>query len=185
MGCALKMLNKNSEEQKTQIEKRFLILGLDGAGKTSILNRLVKKDTIETEPTIGLNIEQITHKNYLVTFWDLGGAAAVLWKHYYNSTDAIIFVVDSTDRDRIDLAREELVGAASDPELAECPLLVLGNKKDKEGAMALDDLNIMLEFDKIPTKQKFLELCSAKENQGIFEGLEKVVDVLIKKSPGS
>eukprot|EP00826_Nyctotherus_ovalis_P014967 TRINITY_DN14219_c0_g1_i10.p1 TRINITY_DN14219_c0_g1~~TRINITY_DN14219_c0_g1_i10.p1 ORF type:complete len:128 (+),score=37.01 TRINITY_DN14219_c0_g1_i10:252-635(+) len=124
-------------------------------------------------------------KNYQVTFWDLGGAATILWKHYYHNTDAIIFVVDSTDRERIDIAREELVNAAADEELTECPLLVFGNKQDKDGAMSMDDLNMMLEFDKVPSKHKFLELCSALNNKGIEEGLEKIVDVLIKKSPGS
>ena len=183
MGCALKALNNGSEEEKTQIEKRFLILGLDGAGKTSILNRLTKKDFTEPEPTVGLNVEQIVHRNYAVTFWDLGGAATLLWKHYYHSTDAVIFVVDSTDRDRIDTAREELINAISDTDLTECPLLVYGNKQDKEGAMSIDDLTMTLEFDKLRSKNKFLEPCSAAKNEGIFEGLEKIVDVLIKKSP--
>eukprot|EP00826_Nyctotherus_ovalis_P012741 TRINITY_DN13394_c0_g1_i3.p1 TRINITY_DN13394_c0_g1~~TRINITY_DN13394_c0_g1_i3.p1 ORF type:complete len:185 (-),score=37.22 TRINITY_DN13394_c0_g1_i3:54-608(-) len=184
MGCALKALG-SGDNQRTQIEKRFLIIGLDGAGKTSILRRLTKKDSIDTEPTVGLSVEQIVHRNCVLTFWDLAGAATFLWKHYYHNTDAIVFVVDSTDLERIDMVKEELVNAVMDSDLTECPLLVYGNKQDKEGAMGLDELSAALEFDKVPCKHKFIALCSAATNEGIFEGLEKVAEVLIKITPGA
>lgn len=183
MGCALKILKSNQEEQKQTLEKRFLILGLDGAGKTSILNRLAKKEFEMTVPTVGLNVESITYRNFVIALWDLGGAATMLWKHYYQNTDAIIFVVDSTDRQRIDLARDELINVLADPDLAESPLLVFANKQDKENAMNAEDLNIGIEFDKLAKKHKFLEPCSAVKNEGIFTGLDKIIDVLSRTTP--
>ena len=185
MGCALKVLGAGPDSQRTQIEKRFIIIGLDGAGKTSILRRLTKKDSIDTEPTVGLSVEQIVHQNCVLTFWDLAGAATFLWKHYYHNTNAIVFVVDSTDHDRIDLAKDELANAVLDSDLSGCPLLVYGNKQDKEGAMNAEELAEVLEFDKLPSTHKFLVLCSAATSEGIFEGLEKIAEVLIKLTPGS
>ena len=183
MGCALKMLKSNSEDAKPQLEKRFLILGLDNAGKTSILNQLAKKGAEQTAPTVGLNVEQIVYKNFALALWDLGGAATILWKHYYQNTDGVIFVVDSSDRERMDTAREELINVLADPDLAECPLLVYANKQDREGAMTVEDLSIEIEFDKLARKYKFLEGCSAMKNEGIWQGVDKVIEVLLKTTP--
>ena len=184
MGCDIKMFRKGeSGDQKTQLEKRFLILGLDGAGKTSILNRLANRDFVATVPTVGLNVEQIVYKNMSIAFWDLGGAATLLWKHYYQNTDAIIFVIDSTDRERIDSAREEMLNMLKDADLTNCPLLVYANKQDKEGAINIDELSISLEFDKFNKKHKFLEPCSALKNEGIWTALDKIIEILVKTTP--
>ncbi len=183
MGCALKALKSGQGDSKSSLEKRFLILGLDNAGKTSILNRLAKKDQQTTVPTVGLNVEQITYRNFTVALWDLGGAATMLWKHYYQNTDAVIFVVDSSDRARVETVREELINVLSDPDLAEAPLLVYANKQDKEGAMGVEDLSIAIEFDKLAKKHKFLEGCSAVKNEGILQGLDKIIEVLLRTTP--
>ena len=80
------------------IEKRILILGLDNAGKTSILSAYQEQshDT-QRVPTIGLSIEEVYVKDYKLTFWDVGGQATKLWKHYFDSVDGLVFVIDSTD----------------------------------------------------------------------------------------
>ncbi len=184
MGCALDALRKKEAgDQKSQMEKRFLILGLDGAGKTAILNRLSKRDFITTIPTVGLNVEQIVYRNMSIALWDLGGAATLMWKHYYQNTDAVIFVVDSTDRARMDNVREELLGLLKDADLTNCPLLVYANKQDRDQAMSVDEMSICLEFDKLSKKHKFLEGCSAMKNEGIWQGLDKVIEVLIRTTP--
>jgi ADP-ribosylation factor protein 6 len=90
------------------IEKRILLLGLDNAGKSSLLNHIKTKEFKDTTPTIGLNIENITYKRYDITFWDVGGQATKLWKHYFDSIDTIIFVIDSADKERIMFARDEI-----------------------------------------------------------------------------
>ena len=81
-------------------EMRILILGLDGAGKTTILYRLQAGEVVTTIPTIGFNVETVTYKNLKFQVWDLGGQTSIrpYWRCYYTNTDAIIYVVDSADR---------------------------------------------------------------------------------------
>ena len=91
-------------------EMRILMVGLDAAGKTTILYKLKLGEVVTTIPTIGFNVETVDYKNISFTVWDVGGQDKIrlLWRHYYQNTQGLIFVVDSNDRDRIDDAREEL-----------------------------------------------------------------------------
>ena len=90
-------------------ERRILMVGLDAAGKTTILYKLKLGEVVTTIPTIGFNVEQVDYKNISFTVWDVGGQDKIrpLWRHYYQNTEGLIFVVDSNDKDRIDAAREE------------------------------------------------------------------------------
>jgi small GTP-binding protein len=89
---------------------RILMVGLDAAGKTTILYKLQLNETITTIPTIGFQVEHVIYKNLDFTVWDVGGQDKIrpLWRHYYQNTQGLIFVVDSNDRDRIEDAKEEL-----------------------------------------------------------------------------
>lgn len=91
-----------------QREMRILILGLDGAGKTTILYQLQVGEVVSTIPTIGFNVEQVTYKNLKFQVWDLGGQTSIrpYWRCYYSNTDAIIYVVDSADKDRIGISKQ-------------------------------------------------------------------------------
>merc|ERR1719476_706264 len=91
-------------------EMRILMVGLDAAGKTTILYRLKLGEVMTTIPTVGFNVEQVEYKNISFTVWDIGGQDKIrkLWRHYYRGTHGAIFVVDSSDRDRIEDARDEL-----------------------------------------------------------------------------
>ncbi|CAH8561384.1 unnamed protein product [Schistosoma bovis] len=91
-------------------ERRILILGLDGAGKTTILYRLQVGEVVTTIPTIGFNVETVVHKNLKFQVWDLGGQTSIrpYWRCYYANTDAIIYVVDSMDKDRVGISKQEL-----------------------------------------------------------------------------
>lgn len=84
---------------------------MDGAGKTTILYRLQVGEVVTTIPTIGFNVEQVTYKNLKFQVWDLGGQTSIrpYWRCYYSNTDAIIYVVDSADRDRIGISKDELL----------------------------------------------------------------------------
>jgi ADP-ribosylation factor protein 1 len=84
-------------------EKRILMLGLDAAGKTTVLYRLNLGEAIQTVPTIGFNVERVQYKNIEFTMWDVGGQERIrsLWKHYYTGTEGLIFEVDSNDRARV------------------------------------------------------------------------------------
>merc|ERR1712151_158705 len=85
-------------------EMRILMVGLDAAGKTTILYKLKLGEIVTTIPTIGFNVETVEYKNISFTVWDVGGQDKIrpLWRHYYQNTQGVIFVVDSNDRERID-----------------------------------------------------------------------------------
>ena len=107
------------------------MLGLDTAGKTTILYKLKLGENVSTVPTIGFNVETVEYKNINFTVWDVGGQDKIrpLWRHYYINAKALIFVVDSSDRDRINEAKEELHRLMHDEELKDAILLVFANKQ--------------------------------------------------------
>ena len=88
-------------------EKRILMVGLDAAGKTTILYKLKLGEVVTTIPTIGFNVETVEYKNISFTVWDVGGQDKIrpLWRHYYQNTNGLIFVVDSNDKERIDAGK--------------------------------------------------------------------------------
>ena len=139
-------------------DAKVLMLGLDAAGKTTILYQLKLGLTVETIPTMGFVYESIQHKNFKLNVWDVAGQDSLrsLWKHYYQNTKAVIFVVDSSDRKRIGLAKDELHKIVSDEELKDASLLLLSNKSDLK-VMTGEEVSGFLEFDKIknPKSAKF------------------------------
>ena len=80
----------------------------------------------------GFNVETVEYKNIQFTVWDVGGQDKIrpLWRHYFQNTQGIIFVVDSNDRDRVVEAREELQRMLNEDELRDALLLVFANKQD-------------------------------------------------------
>merc|ERR1712134_23258 len=92
-------------------QMRILMVGLDAAGKTTILYKLKLGEIVTTIPTIGFNVETVEYKNICFTVWDVGGQDKIrpLWRHYFQNTQGLIFVVDSNDRERITEAQEELM----------------------------------------------------------------------------
>ena len=124
----LKMIDSLSSSSPTKI----LILGLDGAGKTTIMYKLKLNETVMSVPTIGFNMEQLQYKNLKFNCWDIGGQSKIrsLWKHYYENTDCVIFVLDASDEERLELAKETIFGLIREDELKNCPVLVFANKMD-------------------------------------------------------
>lgn len=118
------------------------MLGLDNAGKTTILYKLKLGKTLKTVPTVGFNVETVKHKNVSFAVWDCGGQERIrpLWRHYFTGTNALIYVVDSSDVDRLDESRKELLRVINDKELANCLLVVLANKQDAPGAVKPKEL---------------------------------------------
>ncbi len=110
---------------------RILMVGLDAAGKTTILYKLKLGENVTTIPTIGFNVETVEYKNINFVVWDVGGQDRIrpLWRHYFIHTQAVIFVVDSNDRDRVMEARDELHRMLSEDELKDAALLVFANKQ--------------------------------------------------------
>lgn len=107
------------------------MVGLDAAGKTTILYKLKLGEIVTTIPTIGFNVETVEYKNINFTVWDVGGQDKIrpLWRHYFQNTQGLIFVVDSNDRDRAAEARDELHRMLNEDELRDAVLLVFANKQ--------------------------------------------------------
>ena len=135
-------------------DARILMIGLDAAGKTSILYQLKMAELVKTIPTIGFNVEMLDYKGLKLTIWDVGGQdkIRILWKHYYQNTDGIIFVVDSNDKERLEKVRETLALCLIEEELKDAALLIFANKQDLNGAVSPNELTEILEMGKINNK---------------------------------
>merc|ERR1711971_263140 len=119
-------------------EMRILMVGLDAAGKTTIVYKLKLGEVLNSIPTIGFNVETVEFKNIKFKVWDVGGQDKIrtLWRHYYPNTQGLIFVVDSSDRARVDLAREELHKMLAEEDLKDAVVLVFANKQDLPNALS-------------------------------------------------
>ena len=111
-------------------ETKILMLGLDGAGKTTIMYKYKPNQVSHTIPTIGFNVETIQIYNVNMTMWDIGGQNKIreLWKHYYQGTDCLIWVVDASDKERLSEMKEELYSVLNEPELQKCTILIFANR---------------------------------------------------------
>ncbi|KAL9955317.1 hypothetical protein ACROYT_G036624 [Oculina patagonica] len=163
-----------------QKELRILILGLDGAGKTTILYRLQVGEVVTTIPTIGFNVETVTYKNLKFQVWDLGGQTSIrpYWRCYYSNTDAIIYVVDSMDRERIGISKQELIAMLEEDELKKAILVVFANKQDIEGAMSASEVSNALGLSALKSRTWSIFKTSATKGEGLDEAMEWLVDSL-------
>jgi len=163
---------------------RILMVGLDAAGKTTILYKLKLGEVVTTIPTIGFNVETVEYKNISFTVWDVGGQDKIrpLWRHYYQNTQGIIFVVDSNDRERAEDAREELHRMLNEPELSEAVLLVFANKQDLPKAMKPADVAERLGLSSLRTRVWHIQGCCATTGDGLYEGLDWLSDTLAKRN---
>ncbi|EEH06913.1 ADP-ribosylation factor [Histoplasma capsulatum var. duboisii H88] len=154
-------------------EMRLLMLGLDAAGKTTILYKLKLNQDVTTIPTVGFNVESVTYKNVKFNVWDVGGQDKIrpLWRHYFSGTQGLIFVIDSNDRARIDEARQELHRIILDREMKEALLLVFANKQDIPGAMTPQEVTDKLQLTQLKDKVWFVVPSCATTGEGLFEGL--------------
>ena len=150
------------------------MVGLDSAGKTTILYQLKMGVTVKTVPTIGFNVETLDYKGLNFTVWDVGGQDKIrdLWKHYYQNTDGLIFVVDSNDRDRIEDAAKELKKMLAEEELKDCAVLVMANKQDLNGALTPNEVTEKLGMSQLKGIMWLVQGTSAITGEGLREGLD-------------
>ncbi|TPX72743.1 hypothetical protein SpCBS45565_g00176 [Spizellomyces sp. 'palustris'] len=132
----LTVLKKLKQKEK---EIRILMLGLDNAGKTTILKRINGEDISTISPTLGFNIKTLVHNDYKLNIWDVGGQKSIrsYWRNYFEQTDGLVWVVDSADRpDRLEDCRRELKSLLLEERLAGASLLIFANKQDLSGALS-------------------------------------------------
>ncbi|KAF2276833.1 ADP-ribosylation factor [Westerdykella ornata] len=159
-------------------EMRILMLGLDNAGKTTIVKKIMNEDVHSVSPTLGFIIKTIEYDGYKLNIWDVGGQKTLrtYWKNYFEKTDTLVWVVDATDRERIDDCRQELAGLLLEERLAGASLLVFKNKSDVPGAMTEDEVRKGLQLDAIKTHKWTIMACSAMTGMNLHEGLRWVVE---------
>ncbi|KAH8791711.1 ADP-ribosylation factor family-domain-containing protein [Hyaloscypha finlandica] len=158
-------------------EMRILMLGLDNAGKTTIVKKIMGEDVNTVSPTLGFIIKTIDYGGYKLNIWDVGGQKTLrsYWRNYFEKTDALIWVVDATDRLRIDDCREELHGLLQEERLSGASLLVFANKTDVTGCMDKAEIQDGLQLNAIKTHKWHIIRCSAITGANLKEGLEWVV----------
>jgi len=168
--------------QSLQKDTCVLILGLDNAGKTAALYALKLGEPMPyTIPTIGFNIEQIDIGNLSIKTWDLGGQTKLreLWPHYYEQSNGVVFVIDSNDRDRLPIVKEELHALLSHKDLSSKPLLILANKQDLPNAARRDELIDFLELNTVTWLIWHVVECTATKNERVKVGFEWLTSTLI------
>merc|ERR1712060_493993 len=115
MGLLQLLRNLKKDDQ----EYRILMLGLDNSGKTTALKQLAGEDVTHITPTQGFNIKSVQKSGFKLNVWDIGGQKHIrpYWKNYYQNTDAIVYMIDSSDERRVDEAAEELDTLLEEEEL--------------------------------------------------------------------
>ncbi|KAI9703512.1 MAG: hypothetical protein M1820_005816 [Bogoriella megaspora] len=154
--------------------------GTDNAGKTTLLYRLKIGEVVTTIPTIGFNVESVTYKNLNFNVWDLGGQTSIrpYWRCYYANTAAVIFVIDSTDLDRLSTASDELSAMLSEEELRDAALLVFANKQDQPGAKGAGEISEALKLGELRDRNWSIVACSAVDGRGVGEGMDWLVQTV-------
>lgn len=155
-------------------EARFVMVGLDAAGKTTILYKLKLGEVVMTIPTIGFNVESIEYKNLTLTVWDIGGQDKIrpLWRHYYSDTQGVIFVVDSNDQERFGLAKKELHQLLGQYELRDATVLIYANKQDLPNAASAAVLVDALGLNSLRGRKWYIQSCCGTTGDGLYEGLD-------------
>ena len=159
----------------TRTDKLAIVMvGLDAAGKTTILYRLRLGEVVNTVPTIGFNVETVQYGNKTFTVWDVGGQEQIrrLWRHYYQGADGIIFVVDSNDRERLANVKEELTFMLKEEDLRNAVVLIFANKQDLPNAMKVQEISDGLALHELGDRKWYIQPACATTGDGLFEGLE-------------
>lgn len=129
---------------------------------------------------IGFNVETVAYNNIRIQCWDIGGQSSIrpYWRCYYPNTNGVIYVVDSSDRDRIEDSKKELQQLLEEDELKGVTLLVFANKMDLPNAMTAAEVSQGLGLTDIRNRQWAIFQSSAVQGVGITEGLDWLVSVL-------
>ncbi|KHG23052.1 ADP-ribosylation factor-like protein 5 [Gossypium arboreum] len=192
-------------------EYKIVVVGLDNAGKTTTLYKLHLGEVVTTHPTVGSNVEELVYKNIrfegvstvksfvkhttalydvniypvYVKVWDLGGQDRLRtsWATYYRGTHAVIVVIDSVDRARITIMKEELFRLLAHEDLQHSVILVFANKQDLKDAMTPAEITDALSLHSIKNHDWHIQACSALTGDGLYDGLGWIAQHVTGKAP--
>lgn len=164
-------------QKETDREVKILLLGLDNAGKTTILKSLADEDVTHIMPTQGFNIKSVNSKGLKLNVWDIGGQKKIrpYWKNYFENIDVLIYVIDSSDKKRFDETGEELLELLEEEKLGSVPVLIYANKQDLYKSAPPAEIAQSLQLSSSIRDRKWqIQACSAITKEGIQEGMEWV-----------
>lgn len=166
--------------KRSDNEARILVLGLDNSGKTSILKRLSNETLKEVMPTQGFNVKTLVNDKFKLNMWDIGGQKAIrpYWRNYFDKTDALIYVIDSSDKRRMKETAAELDQLLAEEKLKFVPLIVFANKQDLLNALTLGEIRDALHLKNINGRKWTIQACSSKTGEGLEEGFRWVMENL-------
>lgn len=158
----------------TNEEYKVIIVGLDNAGKTTILYQILMNEVVHTSPTIGSNVEEVNYKNIHFLMWDIGGQESLrsAWATYYAGTHFVILVIDSTDRERLHVSKTELYHMLANEDLKPAAMLLYANKQDVKGSMTPAEISQHLNLTSIKDHKWNIQACCALTGEGLYQGLE-------------
>ena len=161
-------------KKKQNKEYKILILGLDNAGKTTILKSISGQTIKNLPPTKGFNVKIIQKENIKFTFWDIGGQKSIrnIWENYFENNDALIYVIDSSDVYRIEESGKELRNLLENNLLSGIPLLIYANKQDLNLSLNPEEIMNQLNLENIINRKWTIVACSAITKIGLIDGLE-------------
>lgn len=170
----LTIIKKVKQKEK---EMRLLMVGLDNAGKTTVVRRINGEDITTISPTLGFNIKTMQFKGYKLNIWDVGGQKTLrpYWRNYYEKTDGLIWVVDAADLARLEDCKKELHSLLQEERLFGATLLILANKQDIPSALSLDEIAKVLDLNSITKRHIRTVACSAHTGHGLLDAFDWLV----------
>ena len=178
MGLTTSTISTVPEKLFGKKKLRLLMLGLDAAGKTTILYKLNIGEIIR----IGYSIETVQYNDTKITSWDVGSIdSRSLFDLLYGEGQGIIFVIDSLDKERIDEAKEGLKRLLLEDKLSDVPLLVLANKQDISGVLSVTEIAEILDLVTIKNREWHIQGICAMTSEGLYEGFEWLIQTISKR----
>lgn len=166
-------------------EAHVLLLGLDAAGKSTILYKVKWDKPFSTVPTVGFNVEMLNarqhRKKIFLTVWDIGGQKSMRphWQHFYQNTAGVIFVVDCSDRQRLNEARKEFMRILRSKALKQLPVVIFANKQDMAGSLTVADITEKFGLhENCSDRDWYVQYCSGKTGVGLEEGFQKMANLV-------
>jgi ADP-ribosylation factor 1/2 len=180
MGCPIfKGSYSEAIEDSSSAKKKMILLGLDGSGKSSILEFLKTSTHTNISSTVGVNIETLVIDTNEYLMFDIAGKVRSLWSHYYENVDAFIFVIDVNDKTRFGLIREELRKINENDGLKDKVMLVYLNKQDiNDGTLQDQDILHLNGVNEVTEIDTIVQKCSVTKGQGVKEGFMKLLKIM-------
>ncbi|KAJ0011075.1 hypothetical protein Pint_33868 [Pistacia integerrima] len=136
-------------------------------GCVSLMKKTIKEASVKSDNYLVIEVS-----NIITAVFQFTEQIRPLWRHYFQNTQGLIFVVDSKDRERISEARNELHRILGDNELSRATVLVLANKQDFQDAMPASEVADKLGLHSLGQRRWYIQSTSATSGQGLYEGLD-------------